>query len=69
MQGSGGGRRAGMSSASIERLAIGFFIAVIVFSGLALVRPWFAWLAIAASVAGLGCHQAAAIKRARELRG
>jgi hypothetical protein len=46
-----------------------FFIAVVLFSGLALIRPWCAWLAIAASVVGLGCHQAAAIKRAQEVHG
>ncbi len=69
MQHSGRDARARMSSVALERLATVLFIAVIVFAALALVRPWCAWLAIAASIAGLGCRQAAAVSRAREARG
>lgn len=54
-----------MRSVLLERLAIGCFVAVVLFCGLALVRPGFAWAAIAAAVAGVGLRQAAMVSRAR----
>ena len=69
MEGSDHGRHTGrLSSLLLERMAIACFIAVILFSGLALLRPWCAWLAIVASIMGLGLQRAAAIQRAREGR-
>ena len=61
----GGGRppTRGRKAVLLERAAIGCYAAAIPLAGLALVRPWTAWLAIAAGFAGFWCQRSAIFAR------
>ena len=63
------GRRSppwGRKAVPLERAAIGCYAAAVLLAGLALVRPWTAWPALAAGFAGFWCQRSAIFARRLE---
>jgi hypothetical protein len=50
----------------LRRAAVGCYVITILLAGLALVRPWTAWPAIAAGFAGFWCQRGAIVARRLE---
>ena len=56
----------GRKAVLLERAAIGCYAACTLLAGLALVRPWTAWLVVAAGFAGFWCQRSAIFARRLE---